>query len=512
MESSQPPITNQLTDIVGLRSCGIFPKGKEPSIATLRIWTKLRHIPYHKVGHFIYFDPADVSTHIRTKLRVAPNDLDAVVIRRQRPGADSTKQDGSILPRWSRAGCKPFKILKFKNPSGGNSFRVSGWLHGVRIRRNFMTRAEAEAERQLFEVRRLDAANKLRTVVTRLTNDQLREAEAAYQRIGDKLERSLSFYVDHALAHYRELDKSMVLAAAVTDYVAGKTREQERTLISVSQLRSITGELETFKAQFPEGVVSQFTPEVLTPYFERGKPSLKTYHNRRGIISTFFKFARRKGWIQSNPVKRTPHYRLAYRRGSAKTMTAEQAEQLMAFMETYKDGTLVPYFALCLFAGVRPCFREGEMSRLRPESVNLDTGVVHIEPEVSKVRMKRLVTIQPNLAAWLRAYPVKRYAIVLPNMANLHHFVFRKFELSHDILRHTFISMFVGKFRSIAEAALQAGNSEEIIRRHYLDLKSTAEAERFFAIAPKRAAENGAQGSGETPNGSAEPNHQPDCR
>ncbi|HSY53884.1 MAG TPA: site-specific integrase [Opitutaceae bacterium] len=486
MESSQPPITNQLTDIIGLRLSGLFPKGKEPSIATLRNWTKLRHIPYHKIGHFIYFDPADVLAHIRTKLRVAANELDAVVVRRQRPGSVSTEHDGAILPRWSHAGREPFKISNFKNPRGGNSFRVSGWLHGVRIRRNFKTSAEAEAERQLLELQRLDAANKLRTVVTRLTNDQLREAEAAYQRIGDKPRESLSFYVDHALAHYRELDKSMVLATAVTDYVAGKTKEQERTLISVSQLRSITGELETLKAQFPDGVVSQFTPEVLTAYLERGKPSLKTYHNRRGLISTFFKFARRKGWIQSNPVKRTPHYRLAHRRGSATTLAAERVEQLMAFLETYEDGTLVPYFALCLFAGVRPCFREGEMSRLQPESINLDTGVIHIEPEVSKVRMKRLVTIQPNLAAWLHAYPLKRYSIVPPKMAKRHRFIFRKFELSHDILRHTFISMFVGKYRSIAEAALQAGNSEEIIRRHYLDLKSTAEAEKFFQIVPTK--------------------------
>ena len=48
--------------------------------------------------------------------------------------------------------------------------------------------------------------------------------------------------------------------------------------------------------------------------------------------------------------------------------------------------------------------------------------------------------------------------------------------------------MFVAKYRSIGEAAIQAGNSESIIRRHYLDLKSTTEAEEFFSILPKRAA------------------------
>jgi hypothetical protein len=125
------------------------------------------------------------------------------------------------------------------------------------------------------------------------------------------------------------------------------------------------------------------------------------------------------------------------------------------------------------------------MSRLRSTAINLETGVIHIEPEVSKVRMKRLITIQPNLRAWLQAYPLNRYSLIPKNMTALHRAIFKEFELSHDILRHTYISMFVGKFRSIAEAALQAGNSEEIIRRHYLDLKSTNEAESFFGIYPR---------------------------
>lgn len=70
MENSTSGISNQLTDINGLRLSGVFPKGREPSIRTLRQWTKLRRIPYHRVGRFIYFDPAEIAAHIRTKLRV----------------------------------------------------------------------------------------------------------------------------------------------------------------------------------------------------------------------------------------------------------------------------------------------------------------------------------------------------------------------------------------------------------------------------------------------------------
>lgn len=61
---------NQFTDITGLRLSGIFPRGREPSVRTLRNWTKLRRIPHHRVGHFVYFDPTEVADHIRQKLKV----------------------------------------------------------------------------------------------------------------------------------------------------------------------------------------------------------------------------------------------------------------------------------------------------------------------------------------------------------------------------------------------------------------------------------------------------------
>jgi len=37
---------------------------------------------------------------------------------------------------------------------------------------------------------------------------------------------------------------------------------------------------------------------------------MKTYNNRRGILSTFFKFAFHRSWIVENPILRVPHYRI----------------------------------------------------------------------------------------------------------------------------------------------------------------------------------------------------------
>ena len=68
--NTELPNQTRLTNVEGLRMSGVFPKGQEPSIRTLREWTKLRRIPHHKVGHFVYFDPLEVSLHIQNRLLV----------------------------------------------------------------------------------------------------------------------------------------------------------------------------------------------------------------------------------------------------------------------------------------------------------------------------------------------------------------------------------------------------------------------------------------------------------
>jgi hypothetical protein len=80
---------------------------------------------------------------------------------------------------------------------------------------------------------------------------------------------------------------------------------------------------------------------------------MKTYNDRRGILSTFLKFSFQRGWIAENPIPKVPHYRIRRKRGVAQTFTVPQARTLMEHFETFEDGRWVPYFALCLFAGTR---------------------------------------------------------------------------------------------------------------------------------------------------------------
>lgn len=379
----------------------------------------------------------------------------------------------------------PFVISEFTNPSGEIVFRVSGWLAGKRIRKNCPSRAEAKAEADALEIQRLQGETGVRPTVTRLTESELQEAEAVIQRLAGK-PRTLSFYVDFALSNYREPAQKKSLADAITEYKAAKEHEFEQGHISRPQKANIKFDLKRLEDHFPGKSVAELAVPAIVQFLEIGRPALKTYNNRRGILSTFFKFAFHRGWIVENPILQVPHHRLRRKRGVAKTYTAEQSRALMEHIQSFEGGRWVPYFALCLFAGIRPGVPDGEITKLRPEAVNLEEGVIHIAAEVSKVREPRKIIVQPNLAAWLRAYPLTKFPLVVGNFQQRARKLRAEFGLTHDVLRHTFISMFVAKFRSVGEAALQAGNSESIIRKHYLDLKSTAEADLFFGIRPKR--------------------------
>ena len=60
----------------------------------------------------------------------------------------------------------------------------------------------------------------------------------------------------------------------------------------------------------------------------------------------------------------------------------------------------------------------------------------------------------------------------------------KHFKLIQDEARHSFISHHVALLRSVGDAALQAGNSKAIVKRHYLNLHPQENGEAFFRIIP----------------------------
>ncbi|MGH8019728.1 MAG: tyrosine-type recombinase/integrase [Opitutaceae bacterium] len=380
-----------------------------------------------------------------------------------------------------------FRALPFTNASGSQSWRVAGTdADGQRVRENYPTKAQAETAADAYEVARMNAgpASKWRTIATMLTAGQLADAEAALEILPEG--QTLRGAVEFLRERWRPAESEKAVNEAVAEYLFERASDFQRGDLGRRQLRSIRIELMRF-APMHEGTLSTLTQQQVLDYIARGGASMKTRQNRRGVLASFFRWSRLKTWMSLDPFADVRARRVRRRKGTATILSPDQAEALMRHAESHLEGRMVSYFALCLFAGIRPDWRDGEVKKLRPKHVRLDLGLIRIPPDVSKIGESREVKIRPNLRAWLNAYPWNEYPPIFTNHRKILPPLRKQFGLAHDVLRHSFCTYVYEQTGSLEKTAAESGNSVEMIRNHYRGALEHPEwTKQFWAIRPKR--------------------------
>lgn len=392
------------------------------------------------------------------------------------------------MPRASKsAAFKVRRCLVRNGPFEYYTYRLTGWINGRRIRRQFAQEAEALGERDRLLIEAANTEREIRTVNTRLSPAEAAEAESAVRRLGNT---SLGFAVDWFLANYRPPVNEQGMRRAIDSFLAAKEAH-----VSPLVSRDYKRALDALETAFPAAHVHTLTTEQLQDYIETQGLGPKGWNNLRGNLHAFFEYCRRppRNWRLDNPVAPVQKFKIA--RGIPEIMPVESVRELFKFLEGYsggprskaKPGCLVPYFALCTFAGIRPAVPGGEVWKIGnvadpAKIIDLENGVIRIGPDIAKTKDLRQVTIQPNLRAWLERYPLSKYPIIVRNMQAMVTDVRKRFSIGEDVLRHTFVSNHVARLRSLGGTALESGNSERIIRKHYLRMVTPSEAEAFWAI------------------------------
>lgn len=387
-----------------------------------------------------------------------------------------------------------FSVGRVKMTANGHTYwqwKVDGRINGVRHRKHFASRDEAEGCKSAWEIKALNEAKVIRTTTSHLSADQLRDAEAALAQLAGRY--SLRFAVDWLLQTYRDTLTDKSFADAYPLFLVD--REPHVRGSTIDDYRST---YEKFAKECGSTKLPAIGTGDVVAFLRKRGLSGKAWNNTRADLNAFFEWAMKPSlkWIVSNPVQQVDKFEVA--RKVPEIMSSKQVRELFTFLETYtgnpksplEAGCLVPYFSLATFAGIRPAINGGELVRIaklenRDRVIDLETGVIRISPEVAKTKHVRQIVIQPNLLAWLKHYPLKKFPVLPRNAIDLISEVRAKFSIGHDVLRHTFISMHVARFRSLGDTALQAGNSESMIKTHYLNLVSPAEAEEFWRTTPR---------------------------
>jgi len=154
------------------------------------------------------------------------------------------------------------------------------------------------------------------------------------------------------------------------------------------------------------------------------------------------------------------------------------------------DG-LKPFLVLCAFCGLRAA----EARRLDWREVNFSEGFIEVKASKAKTASRRLAPLPENAAAWLRPFAKPEGTVV--ELSRLIHALQRlgkrvnktltengkkPMKMPRNALRHSFVSYRLAALQSPNQTALEAGHDVKILFRHYRELVTKTEAEKWFAI------------------------------
>lgn len=365
-----------------------------------------------------------------------------------------------------------FRIKPYKHPR--LKFLVRSKISGKWQRKFFATKAEARTFVRLKETELLNQGREGIAFPTWLRVMAERETERL-KPFGKTLSDAAEFY----LRHLETTTNSVPLHQAMEELIENRSGSGA-TARYCYDLRIRIGR---FCAAFPDRKIAEFSTADIDAWLASLPVGPVTRNTFRRDLRTLFAFALTRNYCAGNPAANAR--RAKDIEGEIEILSVAQTVRLLesAGAET------VPFWAIGAFAGLR----RAEIERLDWKQIDLESNLIEIKARQSKTATRRLVTIQPNLAAWLD--PIRKLSgrVSPVNLRKLTQVDRERAGLRsgwpRNALRHSFGSYHLAHFNDTAALALQMGNSPEVLFKHYRQLVKPKDAERYWQIFPSAVGE-----------------------
>jgi integrase len=406
------------------------------------------------------------------------------------------------------------KIYEGTNQVQGSSYTqytLAYYLGNRRVKRKFADLKEARREAELVaaklahgenEVLRLTTADRLVYIqaqedlrpLNRPLNVAVSEYVNAVKRLppGVNLGEAVDFFLRRNPA---ELPRKTV--REVLDEMIETKTKAGRGAVHIKDLQSRLGRFaEAFQMN-----IGQVTGSMIERHLENLNLSGRTKRNHFRHINSLFKYAIRRKYLPKDALD--------------EMAAIEKPEDDITEIEIFSPSEMneilrfarpeiTAWLAIAGFAGLRTA----ELQRLDWRDVNLAERHIEVTAAKSKTASRRLVPITDNLLVWLTPYArntgrvtgfdnMSKQIVWLVQDINAAREKTAKengidlkdellFKWKRNALRHSFISYRLAAIKNTAEVALEAGNSPQMIFRHYRQLVTEAEAKKWFLIAPEK--------------------------
>jgi integrase len=390
-----------------------------------------------------------------------------------------------------KRGSSVVKIYRDRKPTG-TYYRVAYHIGGKRHRLHFndLEKATSEAEAKASQLSRGDIDAAQLTGRDRLVYGRAVEAvrkhgapldavaleysEALKLLDGVSLIDAVRFYSRH---HGRGITRKPV-ADAVDAMIAAKTAKG----VSAVYRADLVYRLGTFKEAF-HCDVNQLTPDDVQAFFEKRLAGLspRSHNNFLRTIRTFLRFGQNHGWLS----KEADLLARVEKRSEKPTPVEIFTPAELATLLKHAATEFAPCLALAAFAGLR----SEEILRLDWSDVERRPGFIEVAAHKAKTAARRIVPLSDNLARWLAVAP-RNGARVWQRSKDCFFHAMRdtaaaaKIKWAQNSLRHSFISYRLAEIQDVNRVALEAGNSPQMIFRHYRELATPEQARTWFSIAP----------------------------
>jgi integrase len=434
----------------------------------------------------------------------------------------------------------------YLTPHGGkNYYTLSYWLEGIRKRQVFSSlqaaKDEAVVKAIAFTNGDLGAAK-----LTNAESAAYSRAVALLEPVGAPLEFAASEYasavkrlgavsLSQAVDSYLKRHPTSLVPKMVKEVVDEILKVKHDDHLSQRYLKQLQYDLNRFANRF-HGRLSDVRGNDVDAWLRDLGVGPRTRNNLRNSVQALLNFGIARKYLPKDHDEMDAVPVAKDGGGEIEIYTPDEMKELM----TAASPDHVSFLAISAFAGVR----HAELQRLNWANVNLNAEIIEIRADTAKTASRRVIPILPNLTKWLKPHWRESSAIcsytnmvlqfveltrrvnekrrttwvklnnistealkaaekaamvrlakltrnqrrsrgtVMPGAETAKDEGWQPFLWKHNALRHSFISYRVADIQNVAQVALEAGNSPQMIFKHYRELVRPAAAKEWFAIVP----------------------------
>jgi integrase len=337
----------------------------------------------------------------------------------------------------------------------------------------FKTRAEADAE----AMRQKTLLERHGREATGLSQREMSDFITAKKKLGEYGE-TINDAVKHRVDYLERVRRSGITVVQLADEVIEAKR---RDGISAAYLADLRKRLGHFCRDLGNRAVASITVEELDDWLRELPLSPKSRANYRANIGVLFSYAFKRRIIDSNPIIHTAKPKLID--SPPEIFTVDELRALLQAATRIAPDVL-PMLAIGAFAGLR----DAEIKRLEWNEVDLARRHIEVKAAKAKSARRRIVQMQPNLAAWLRAYAGVNGRLAPVGARKKLDRVRKAAGLArwpNNGLRHSFASYRLAAIHDAPRVSAELGHtSPQMLYSTYRELVLPEEADRYWKIDP----------------------------